>query len=263
MSSNILTADKVYKSFEVGSQTIEILKDINFSIQDGEFLVIFGPSGCGKSTLLHILLGLEPPTKGDLLFKDKNIYLDNEDGRADIRKNYMGMVYQQPTWVKSQSVIQNVAIPLLMLGVNREEAMIKAEEKLKIVGMEDWADYFPMELSSGQQQKVSLARSLINDPELLVADEPTGNLDTISGQELMALLSSLKQEGKTIIMVTHDLEYLDFADRIFYMLDGRVERQFDKDIDQIDIQKLMKDSKKNHNGDNGKDKLSEKKEENV
>lgn len=262
MANNILAADQVFKSFEVGPQTIEVLKDINFSIQNGEFLVIFGPSGCGKSTLLHILLGLEAPTKGELLFKDKNIYLDNEDSRADIRKNYMGMVYQQPTWIKSQSVIQNVAIPLLMLGISSEEAMSKAEEKLKIVKMEDWADYFPMELSSGQQQKVSLARSLMNDPELLVADEPTGNLDTISGQELMNLLSDLHDDGKTIIMVTHDLEYLNYADRIFYMLDGRVEREFDKNIDQIDIQALMKNSKKNHNG-NGENRYDKKEQGNV
>lgn len=159
----------------------------------------------------------------------------------------MGMVYQQATWVKSQSVIQNVAIPLIMLGMSSEEAIAKAEEKLKIVGMESWANYYPTELSSGQQQKVSLARSLMNNPELLVADEPTGNLDTVSGKDLMNLLSSLNKKDKTIIMVTHDLEYLNYADRIFYMLDGRVDREIDRKVDQIDIEELMTHSKKNHN----------------
>jgi putative ABC transport system ATP-binding protein len=155
--------------------------------------------------------------------------------------------------------VQNVAVPLIMLGYSSEEARVKAEQKLKIVGMESWANYYPTELSSGQQQKVSLARSLMNNPELLVADEPTGNLDTVSGKELMNLLSSLNKENKTIIMVTHDLEYLDYADKIFYMLDGRVEREFDKKIDQIDIEELMTHSKKNHSNGNH----SVEKEQNV
>lgn len=252
-STQLFTVNDLCKSFKVGKQSVEVLKDITLSIKIGEFLVIFGPSGCGKSTLLHILLGLEDPTKGKIVFNDDPIHKYTEDERAEIRKNHVGMVYQQPTWVKSQTVIQNVALPLIMLGRESEPAKTEARKKLKIVGMEDWAEYIPTELSSGQQQKVSLARALINDPDLLVADEPTGNLDTVSGEELMQLLKQLNEDGKTIVMVTHDLEYLNFASRVFYMLDGRIEKEFDKNIDQIDIQKLMKKGKKyihnNHKND--------------
>mgnify|MGYP006298075081 CR=1 FL=1 len=240
----IFTVDHVFKSFAVGDQSVEVLKDVSFDINYGEMLVIFGPSGCGKSTLLHILLGLEPPSKGLVKFLNEDLYNRGDDDRAEIRKNHVGMVYQQPTWVKSHTVIQNVALPLIMLGKDSDLAKQEALKKLEIVGMQDWADYIPTELSSGQQQKVSVARALINDPDLLVADEPTGNLDTVSGEELMKLLEKLNQQGKTIIMVTHDLEYLGSATRIFYMLDGQIEKEFDKNIDQIDIQKLMKNGKK-------------------
>ncbi len=261
MKNKIFTVEDIYKSFDVGDQQVEVLKDLSFEIDNGEFLVIFGPSGCGKSTLLHILLGLEEPSKGKINFINKPIYEYNEDERAEVRKNHVGMVYQQPTWVKSQTVIQNVALPLIMLGQDSELAKTEARKKLKIVGMQDWAEYIPTELSSGQQQKVSLARALINDPDLLVADEPTGNLDTVSGEELMKLLKELNDGEKTIIMVTHDLEYLSFATRVFYMVDGRIEKQFDKDIDQIDIQELMKQGKKYNNGNHNNNHENEKKEE--
>lgn len=223
MAKAIINIKDVSKSFNIGSQTVKVLKEIEFPVEEGDFMIIFGPSGCGKSTLLHTILGLESPSQGQILFLEEDLYKNtNEDDRALLRKKYVGMVYQQPNWVKALSVLENVSFPLIMLGIDPETAEIKALEMLKQVGMEDWADYVPTELSSGQQQKVSLARALINDPKVIIADEPTGNLDFDSGQEMMTLLQNFNKKGKTIIMVTHDLEYLKFAKTGVKMLDGKV-----------------------------------------
>lgn len=223
--STIIDIKNIQKSFHVGEQNVVILKNISFSVETGDFLIIFGPSGCGKSTLLHTILGLEPPSSGNITFLDKSLYSDatTEDDRSDFRKQHIGMIYQQPNWIKSLTVIENVAFPLALLGIKKEEARKKAEEILQTIGMEDFASYIPSELSSGQQQKIALARGLVIGPEIIIADEPTGNLDFESGQELMELLVKLNREGKTIVMVTHDLEYLTFAKTAVQMFDGAVE----------------------------------------
>ncbi len=207
---------------------MSVLKGISFTVDKGDFLVIFGPSGCGKSTLLHGLLGLEEPTSGTISVLGKNIY-DGwiEDNRSEFRKSHIGMVYQQPNWIKALTVLENVSFPLLMLGIAKQEAQIKAQEELKSIGMENWINYLPGELSSGQQQKASLARALVTNPEIIIADEPTGNLDFESGEELMELLVPLTQKEKTVIMVTHDLEYLKYATRALKMFDGEVTDHFE------------------------------------
>ncbi len=219
----VLEAINIDKTFFVKAQATPILMDINLVVKAGEFLVIFGPSGCGKSTLLHILLGLEKPTHGKVLFKGQSLYdsLD-EDGLSDLRKYYIGMVYQQPNWVKALTVKENVMFPLRLSGMKAKEAAVKALAVLDLVGMTDWQDYIPTELSSGQQQRVALARAMVTNPDLIIADEPTGNLDFKSGQELMKLLANLHRQGKTVIMVTHDLEYLDYASRSLEMFDGKI-----------------------------------------
>ncbi len=232
MTDAIITANAITKTFHVGSQDVSVLKGISFTVDKGDFLVIFGPSGCGKSTLLHGLLGLEEPTSGTITVLGKNIY-DGwvEDNRSEFRKSHIGMVYQQPNWIKALTVLENVSFPLLMLGITKQEAQTKAFEELRSIGMENWVNYLPGELSSGQQQKVSLARALVTNPELIIADEPTGNLDYESGEELMELLVPLTQKEKTVIMVTHDLEYLKFATRALKMFDGEVKDHFEgKDI---------------------------------
>lgn len=220
--SNIYKLDHVSKSFQVGEQLVSIIKDVSFSISAQDFVVILGPSGCGKSTLLHIMLGLEPPTKGDVIFMDKDFYQNqDEDSRSDIRKHHIGMVYQQPNWIRSLTVIENIAFPLLLLGQPKKDALTEAEKVLKLVEMDQWANYIPTELSSGQQQRIALARALVTDPEVIIADEPTGNLDYESGQELMRLLADFNTKSKkTILMVTHDLEYLEYAKTAIKMLDG-------------------------------------------
>lgn len=223
---------KVNKSFEAAQRPVQVLKNINLTVDEGDFLIIFGPSGCGKSTLLHVILGLEPPSAGSSVqvlgklmyskYKDKEVAFD-EDAAAEFRKQYIGMVYQQTYWIKSQNVLQNVAFPLLLLGETELAAQNKAQQVLESVGMVDWADYIPTELSAGQQQRVNLARALITNPQLLIADEPTGNLDFQAGQELMKMLVKLNQAGKTIVMVTHDLEYLPFASKAAEMFDGSIQ----------------------------------------
>lgn len=221
--SNIFSAQHVGKTFFVKAQNVEVLSNINMEVRKGEFLVIFGPSGCGKSTLLHTILGLEKPTSGEVFFTNKGLYRDlNEDQRSDLRKRYIGMVYQQPNWIKALSVRENVMVPMRLSGATVNSSKQRAEEVLKLVGMTDWQDYIPTELSSGQQQKVALARAVVTNPDVIIADEPTGNLDFDSGQELMSLLSRLHQNGKTVVMVTHDLEYLSFAQRSLEMFDGKI-----------------------------------------
>lgn len=227
MSQKILELHDIFKSFTLGSQVVEIIKGVNFTVNEGDFVILFGPSGCGKSTVLNILLGLEPPTKGTVQFLGKDLYQSNEDGRAQIRKQEVGMVYQQSNWVKSLNVIENIYFPLTLRGLTQTEREKKAWEMLKLVGMEQGAHQAPTELSSGQQQRISLARALISDPALIVADEPTGNLDSKASEDIMELFKQFNTRGKTVIMVTHDLEYLRYATRSINMADGLVVGEYE------------------------------------
>ncbi len=219
----VIKVQNISKTFHVKSQDVQVLSNISLTVNKGDFLILFGHSGCGKSTLLHILLGLEPPSTGKLIFFGKSLYENmDEDERTEFRKTHIGMVYQQPNWIKSLSVLDNIVFALRLNGIKANEAVQKANSVLRTVGMEEWSDYVPTELSSGQQQKIALARAIVTNPDILIADEPTGNLDFESGQDLMNLLSKLNKEGKTIIMVTHDLEYLPFANRAIQMFNGKV-----------------------------------------
>jgi putative ABC transport system ATP-binding protein len=218
-----IQTEKLIKTFEVKSSKIPVIKDVTSTIWQGEFVVVTGPSGCGKSTLLHVLLGLEPPTQGTVSFFGQDLYgrLD-EDERTELRKKNVGMVYQQPNWIKALTVLENVMFALRINGETDEVARKKSQDTLQMVGMLDWQDFIPTELSSGQQQKIALARAVITNPKVIIADEPTGNLDFKSGEELMQLLKKLNDAGKTIVMVTHDLEYLTFASRSLIMFDGKI-----------------------------------------
>lgn len=225
-----ISVNQLYKDFQVGPQTINVLKGLDLQINLGEFVIIFGPSGCGKSTLLHIMLGLEPPTSGDVDFLGYKLSNSGEaDTNITFRKLNTGTVYQQSIWIKSLSVRENVALPLMLQGENKNSAINKSMQLLRKVEMLDWADYLPTELSSGQQQRVALARALINEPHVLFADEPTGNLDFETGQSIMKLLYALNKESKkTVILVTHDLEYLSYADIGYEMFDGKIINKYDR-----------------------------------
>jgi len=221
---SIIRVDNICKSFLLGVQETQILKNISFTVEKNDFLIIFGPSGCGKSTLLHTMLGLEPPSSGDVYILEENLYQNKsqEDDRSEFRKRHIGMVYQQANWIRALSVMENVAFPLTLLGMSSVDSARKAWEMLAKVSMQNWINHKPTELSGGQQQKIALARALINDPELIVADEPTGNLDFESGQELMKMLVDLSSQGKTIVMVTHDLEYLKYCKTAVRIFDGKI-----------------------------------------
>jgi len=240
MNKVIINLNKVVKSFQVKDQDVAVLRGTDLEIYDGDFAIIFGPSGCGKSTLLHVILGLEEPTSGSTSFFDKNLYAGVEDSRAEFRKNNIGMVYQQPNWIKSLSVVENVAFVLSLVGVEKQTALQKARDVLEVVEMLDWADYRPLELSSGQQQKVALARAIVSDPKVIIADEPSGNLDYQSGIELMELFKHLNAQGKTIIMVSHNIDNLDYGKRIVQMFNGRIVTVFDTTTQPINrIKKLL------------------------
>jgi len=236
MSKALIVIENLEKSFPVREGEVKILKKINFTVNQGEFVIIFGPSGCGKSTLLHCLLGLEAPTSGRVMVEGKDFYSGNEDERAVYRRSNVGMIYQQPLWIHSLDVFNNVAFPLFLLDQSEAEVKTKIDKVLETVGMTDRTNYMPTELSSGQQQKISLARALALDPVIIVADEPTGNLDTVSGQDLINLFRKLVDEGKTIIMVTHDLEYLKYGDRLIHMLDGEIVEEKTTQGQKINIQ---------------------------
>ncbi len=228
MSEAVIQTKNLYKSFHVGTDDVPVLKDINFEVIASDFMIIFGPSGCGKSTLLHTILGLEEPSSGTIIILGQNLYNEiTEDQRSKFRKKHIGMIYQQPNWIRSLTVVENVAFPLSLLGIEKEQRIIKAFAMLEKVNMVDRAGYTPSELSSGQQQKVALARALITEPEIIIADEPTGNLDFESGQELMQILTKLNvEQGKTIVMVTHDLEYLKYAKNTVKMIDGKIVNEY-------------------------------------
>lgn len=220
----IFKVEHLRKSFNVGiGEKIEVLRDINLEIKRGEFVIIFGPSGCGKSTFLHTLIGLEEPSGGKVYFLGRDLYAMGEDERANIREKKIGMLYQQPVWISSLNVVENVAFPLILCGMTLERAKPLALSYLAQNKMEQWQDFNPKELSMGQQQKVGLSRAVVNNPPVLVADEPTGNLDRFSGIELMDLL--LRQcisFNRTTIITTHDLSFFDYADRVVRIEEGIV-----------------------------------------
>lgn len=226
---SVVTVKDVHKSFRVGNQDVPVVRGINCTVQEGDFMVVIGPSGSGKSTLLHMMVGLEKPTKGAISFYDENLYDMSENARADFRKANLGMVYQQANWIKALNVVENVAFPLLLMGERRKDALEVARTKLKMFDMGDWAEYFPAELSAGQQQRVALSRALVTDPQLIVADEPTGNLDFENGQHLVITLAELAEKGHTVLMVTHDLELLGLASRAIRIRDGRIEDEYNRD----------------------------------
>lgn len=224
----ILKVEEVKKNFYIGGQDLPVLKGITLQVNRGDFAIIFGPSGCGKSTLLHSILGMEPPTSGKVWIDGVNLYNMEEDDIVRHRKERIGIVFQQSIWIKSLTVLENVSFPNRLKGMNKEEAEKLALETLKSVSLDNWAYHHPSELSSGQQQRVSLARALTIDPLVIVADEPTGNLDTVSGDELMDLVSELNvKREKTVLMVTHDLEYLKYANKLFHIIDGELVEEID------------------------------------
>lgn len=211
------------KSFHVGEQDIPVLHGIDLEISRGEFVLLVGPSGCGKSTLLHSIYGLESPTEGTVFIENDDIWQETKNWRADFRNKHIGFIPQQPFWIKSLSVIENIAIPGVISGKTFKESIDLAAKLIELVGMSKWANHRPFDLSGGQQQRIALARSLLLNPKFIIADEPTGNLDLAAGDQLMTLLGNIsKQFQLTIIMVTHNVDQYKFGSRIVNMVDGKI-----------------------------------------
>jgi putative ABC transport system ATP-binding protein len=219
--SKVVEVKDVYKEFQLGTATVQILKGIDVSIARGEFVMLMGPSGCGKSTLLHIVYGLEPPTKGTVFIEDESIWEHSKNWRAFFRNQYIGFIPQQAFWLKSLTVVENVAISGFIGGRGYRESVERAYKTLQIVGMEEWAHYRPFDLSGGQQQKVSFARAMLLNPKFIIADEPTGNLDQKSGVQLMDLIKKFNEKfGITVLMVTHNPDQINYATKVVHMVDG-------------------------------------------
>ena len=234
-SKIIVEVKDVSQSFDAGDQKVEVLKNVNFELEQKTFNIIYGPSGSGKSTLLNILTGLQKPTSGHVEFNGKALYNLGSDELAYFRANEIGIVYQQNFWVKSLSVLENVSMPLFFSGHTTISAEKKALDALERVGMEQYAKKMPTRLSGGEQQRVALARALVNDPLFIIADEPTGSLDSKNGDMVMSLLQKCRDDlGRTIILVTHNMEYIPLADYLIHIQDGVVTKTtHDKDIRTI------------------------------
>lgn len=219
----VIEIKDVSREFYVGKNQIKALENIQIQVAPADFIVIFGPSGCGKSTLLNTILGLDEPSKGEVRIRGTNIYKLNDDARAKFRAKKIGMVHQMPYWIKSLNTVENVAMPLIIEGVPEVEAIKHATHVLEQVNISKLAKQRPTELSGGQQQRVGLARALVSNPWIIMADEPTGNLDTTTSDEIMAVFDRLNVEHKrTIILVTHNTAYWELGNRRIEMKDGKV-----------------------------------------
>lgn len=222
---NIISIKNARKTYVMGSEKINAVNDISLDIKQGEICCLLGKSGSGKSTLLNLISGLERPSSGEIIFKGKHIESMDESQLAAFRQQYVGFVFQQYNLLPTMTALENVALPLIFKKVPPKERTKRAMEMLKAVGLEDRAGHKPNQMSGGQQQRVSIARAFINNPEVVFADEPTGNLDTKTTYEMMDLILELsKKNNQTIIMVTHDLEISGYADRIIHLSDGVVEK---------------------------------------
>lgn len=209
------------KQFHVGNQDIPVLHGIDLEVHKGEFVLLVGPSGCGKSTLLHTIYGLENPTEGTVFIEKEDIWARSKDWRANFRNKHIGFIPQQPFWIKSLTVIENIAIPGVIGGKSFHESVGLAAKLIELVGMKEWANHRPYDLSGGQQQRIALARSLLLNPKFIIADEPTGNLDVRAGEQLMTLVRNISlQFNITIMMVTHNIDQYKFGSRIVNMVDG-------------------------------------------
>lgn len=198
------------------------LNSVNLSVNQGEFVAIMGPSGCGKSTLLSILGLLDSPTSGQFWFAGQEISQQSETQLSALRKSYLGFIFQSFNLINELTVFENIALPLQYQKINKADRQLRVEAMLERIGLNHRADHFPQQLSGGQQQRVAIARALVINPKLILADEPTGNLDSHNGAQVMDLLKALNDEGTTIIMVTHSEHDANYASRIIHLLDGHI-----------------------------------------
>ena len=218
----ILRLTDICKDYQQGKEPVRVLKNINMTVEQGEYLAIMGPSGSGKTTLMNLIGCLDVPTSGYYELDGKNLKDLNDDALAEIRSKYIGFVFQSFHLLPKMDALDNVALPLLYAGVPLKERRARAAEALKAVGLEERMHFMPNQLSGGQCQRVAIARAMVGKPSLLLADEPTGALDTKSGSQIMEIFRQLSNEGMTIIMITHELAIAQCADKIYRILDGEL-----------------------------------------
>lgn len=222
MVSPVIRIENVKKTYQMGDVEFDAIFDISLDINKGGFVAIVGPSGSGKSTLMHIIGLLDSPTSGKVYLNGKDVSSTTQEEQAALRNKHIGFVFQSYNLLARTSSLDNVEMPLVYAGLGSNKRRQRALEVLKLVDLEDKVDNLPSQLSGGQQQRVAIARALVNSPDLILADEPTGNLDSKSGQEILDLLIDLNKKGNTVVLVTHDLSIASKAKRIIELKDGKV-----------------------------------------
>jgi len=222
MREKVVLASSLCKQYQIGNLTIEALENLNLEVEKSEFVSIYGPSGAGKTTLLNLIGGLDKPTSGKVVVFGHDLGTYEEDFLATFRCAYVGFVFQSYNLISTLTAIENVAFAVELAGWPRERIWERSENLLKLVGLEHRTNHFPAQLSGGEQQRVAFARALANDPPLLLADEPTGNLDVETGLEIVHILEKMKAKGKTVIVATHDERILDLSNRTLRLHDRRI-----------------------------------------
>ena len=237
----VIRTEKISRRYKMGSEIIHALKSVSISINFGEYVAFMGPSGSGKSTLMNIVGCLDTPTSGSYVLNKRDVSRLSEDELAEIRNKEIGFVFQTFNLLPRSSSLDNVALPLIYAGYSKKERDAKAKKALEDVGLGDRYHHKPNELSGGQRQRVAIARALINNPSIILADEPTGNLDTKTSYEIMNLFAELHKKGNTIIMVTHEEDIAKYAHRVVFMRDGNIERdEINENPTQINLANLVK-----------------------
>jgi putative ABC transport system ATP-binding protein len=221
----ILVMKDLCKTYHLGSVELRVLKDVNLTIHSGEYVAIMGPSGSGKSTLLNMIGCLDRPTAGDYLLGGQNVATLEDDQLSLIRGARIGFVFQSFNLISQLNVVENIEIPMYYQGFSEQASAQRAKELATLVGLADRLSHRPTELSGGQQQRVAIARAMANDPLIILADEPTGNLDSASGADILVILDRLHEEGKTLIVVTHDESIAAKAQRVIHLFDGRIAKE--------------------------------------
>jgi len=222
MKENVIVASRLCRQFEIDDVIVEAVKNLELTVQEGEFISIYGPSGAGKTTLLNLMGALDKPTSGKIVIFDHDLGKYDENFLATFRSAYIGFVFQSYNLISTLTASENIAFVVELAGWSRERIKDRSETLLNLVGLEHRANHFPAQLSGGERQRVAFARALANDPPLLLADEPTGNLDTETGLEIVNILKKIKEEGKTVIVATHDEKLLKLASRSLCLKDGRL-----------------------------------------
>jgi len=225
-NADIVQVENVWKVYDTGAVKVEALRGLNLTVKRGEMIAVMGPSGCGKTTLLNCVSGLDDLSKGRVLVEGQDLAKLSDDRKSEFRARRMGFIFQAYNLLPVLSAQENVELPLLLAGVPERAARVQAVESLKMVGLEEWKKHKPSELSGGQEQRVTIARALVNKPAIVWADEPTGNLDSENSQEIIKLLRNLNKEyGLTLVLVSHDSSIAQQTDRIVHMRNGQIERE--------------------------------------